>query len=170
MAIFNSEEKIFIARLYLEGKHSYLELQDLYQVSYQMIQGWVRLYQVQGEEGFKKSKSYTSYSAEFKMGVLQFMKDTGASSYDAAAFFKISSPALVRTWRINFKAGGFDALIPKKKGQSSMKKEKKKTQLAEGSVDALEARIKQLEMENAYLKKLNTLVQTEELLLKSKRK
>ena len=105
------------------------------------------------------------------MGVLQFMNETGASSYDAAAFFKISSPALVRTWRINFKAGGFDALIPKKKGQSSMKKGKKKAQLVEGSVDALEARIKQLEMENAYLKKLNTLVQMqEELLLKSKRK
>lgn len=51
-----------------------------------------------------------------------------------------------------------------------MKKEKKNTQLVEGSVDALEARIKQLEMENAYLKKLNTLVQMEELLLKSKRK
>ncbi|MFY0519666.1 IS3 family transposase [Lysinibacillus sp. UGB7] len=68
MANFTAEEKVFMARLYLEGKHSYLELQDLYKVSYQMIQGWVCLYQVQGEEGFKKS--YTSYSAEFKMDVL----------------------------------------------------------------------------------------------------
>ena len=55
-----------------------------------------------------------------------------------------------------------------------MKKETKRTMkstLAEGSVEALEARIKQLEMENAYLKKLNTLVQMQEKLpIKSKRK
>lgn len=160
MANFTAQEKIFIARLYLEGKHSFLELQDLYNVSYQMIQGWVRLYQIQGEEGFKKS--YTSYSAEFKMDVLNYMKDTGTSSYDAAAIFNISSPSLVRTWRLNFNAGGFDALIPKKKGLPSMKKETKKRKLVEGSTKALEERIKHLEMENAYLKKLNALVQMQE--------
>ncbi|MFY0520829.1 helix-turn-helix domain-containing protein [Lysinibacillus sp. UGB7] len=169
MANFTAEEKIFIARLYLEGKHSYLELQDLFKVSYQMIQGWVRLYQVQGEEGFKKS--YTSYSAEFKMDVLNYMKETGTSSYDAAAIFNISSPSLVRTWRINFNADGFDALIPKKQRRISMKKETQKVKLVEGSVEALEERIKQLEMENAYLKKLNVLVQMQEKLHpKSKRK
>ncbi|AHA75681.1 transposase (plasmid) [Bacillus thuringiensis YBT-1518] len=37
-----------------------------------------------------------------------------------------------------------------------------KQPLAEGSVEALEARIKQLEMENEYLKKLNALVQNKE--------
>ncbi|COS68046.1 Uncharacterised protein [Streptococcus pneumoniae] len=37
-----------------------------------------------------------------------------------------------------------------------------KQALAEGSVEALEARIKQLEMENEYLKKLNALVQNKE--------
>ncbi|WP_193767161.1 hypothetical protein [Lysinibacillus parviboronicapiens] len=37
---FTAEEKIFIARLYLEGKHSYLGIQDLYKVSYPMIKGW----------------------------------------------------------------------------------------------------------------------------------
>ncbi len=47
-------------------------------------------------------------------------------------------------------------------------KREKKT---EGSTEALEKRIKQLEMENAYLKKLNALVQMqEELRPKSKRK
>ncbi len=55
-----------------------------------------------------------------------------------------------------------------------MKKETKKSTKptpAEGSVEALEARIRQLEMENAYLKKLNALVQIQEKLQpKSKRK
>ncbi|MBL3646028.1 hypothetical protein JMN23_27300 [Bacillus sp. RHFB] len=52
-----------------------------------------------------------------------------------------------------------------------MKKEINPSKQIEGSVKALEERIKQLEMENAYLKKLNTLVQMQEKLQpKSKRK
>lgn len=45
-----------------------------------------------------------------------------------------------------------------------MKKEvgKPKQTLASGSVEALEQRIRQLEMENEYLKKLNALVQDKE--------
>ncbi len=64
MANFSAEQKIFITRLYLEGKHSYMDLQKIFEGSYQMIQGWVRLYQIQGADGFKKS--YTSYSMELK--------------------------------------------------------------------------------------------------------
>ncbi len=41
-----------------------------------------------------------------------------------------------------------------------------KQALAEGSVEALEARIQQLEMENEYLKKLNALVQNREKITK----
>ena len=46
-----------------------------------------------------------------------------------------------------------------------MKKEtnkQPKQSLVEGSTEALQARIKQLEMENEYLKKLNALVQAKE--------
>ncbi|GIN37302.1 hypothetical protein J19TS1_02510 [Heyndrickxia oleronia] len=53
-----------------------------------------------------------------------------------------------------------------------MKKEtKKSTQPVEGSLEALQAENDRLRMENAYLKKLNTLVQMQEKLqTKSKRK
>ncbi|MEY9980662.1 CRISPR/Cas system-associated protein endoribonuclease Cas2, partial [Lysinibacillus sp. RC79] len=53
----------------------------------------------------------------------------------------------------------------KKKGRPSMKKEfnkQSKQSPVEGSTEALEAHIKQLEMENEYLKKLNALVQNKE--------
>jgi transposase-like protein len=92
------------------------------------------------------------------------------SSIDAAANFNISSSRLIRKWRNQFETGGFDALKSKNKGRPSMNNETKLTP-AEGSVEALEARIKQLEMENAYLKKLKALVQRQEKLqTKSKRK
>jgi hypothetical protein len=58
-----------------------------------------------------------------------------------------------------------------KKGRPSMKKETKKPTQVEGSVEALQAEIEHLRMENAYLKKLNALVQNKEKLRsKSKRK
>jgi transposase len=49
-----------------------------------------------------------------------------------------------------------DALKPKKKGHPSMKEESKKPTPVEGSIEALQAEIERLRMENAYLKKLNT--------------
>ena len=45
-----------------------------------------------------------------------------------------------------------------------MKKETKKNQPVEGSVEALQAENERLQMENAYLKKLNALVQEKEKL------
>ncbi|WP_211258610.1 helix-turn-helix domain-containing protein, partial [Viridibacillus arvi] len=70
------------------------------------------------------------------------------------ALFNISSPGMIRNWKMKFEVGGYDALVSKKKGRPSMKNETKRTTRptpTEGSVEALEARIKQLEMENAYL-------------------
>lgn len=52
-----------------------------------------------------------------------------------------------------------------------MKKETKKTHSVEGSLEALQAENEHLRMENAYLKKVNVLVQEQaKLQKKSKRK
>ncbi len=56
---------------------------------------------------------------------------------------------------------GLDGLKMKKKGRSSMEKDNRKKQV-EGSVEALKEEVEHLRMENAYLKKLNTLVQNKE--------
>ncbi len=54
MANFSAEQKIFITRLYLEGKHSYMDRSEIFEVSYQMIQGWVRLYGIKEPMDFKE--------------------------------------------------------------------------------------------------------------------
>ncbi len=68
------------------------------------------------------------------------------------------------TWKHLFETQGIDALQPKKKGRPSMKKASKKNQPIEGLEEALRAEIERLRMENAYLKKLNALVQEKEKL------
>ncbi|WP_128855870.1 helix-turn-helix domain-containing protein [Bacillus sp. CDB3] len=71
-------------------------------------------------------KSYTSYTAQFKMDVLNYMNENGVSSSEAAVIFKISSPGMIRRWRIQLKSSGFDTLFSKKKRHPSMKKESNK--------------------------------------------
>lgn len=99
------------------------------------------------------------------MDVLNYMSENEASPNEAVVLFNISSPALIRKWRKQLSTIGIDALVSKEKGRPSvkekLKKETKQTKQtsAEGTVEALEERIKQLEMENDYLKKLNALVQ-----------
>ena len=128
-----------------------------------VVRNWIKQFKYHGLAAFEKS--YTSYTAEFKINVLNYMNENGVSSNEAAVIFKIPSPGLVRKWRKQLEIDGYDALISDKKGRPSMKKEtniQPKQTLIEGSTEALQARIKQLEMENEYLKKLNALVQAKE--------
>ncbi len=93
------------------------------------------------------------------------MIEHGTSFIETAAIFNIATPSTLRSWNKQLETKGFDALQSKKKGRPSMKKETNKQPKqtpVEGSTEALQARIKQLEMENEYLKKLNALVQAKE--------
>ena len=172
MAKFTTEEKIRIVLRYLDGQESMLQVAKEEGVNQPEFRTWIGLYKQHGLKALMKS--YTSYSSEFKMEVINLMIETGMSSVEAAVHFNISSSKTIRTWRNQFETGGITALVSKEKGRPSVKKESKnkmKSLPAEGSVEALETRIKKLEMENAYLKKLNTLVQMQEKLqTKSKRK
>ncbi len=174
MSKYTVEVKLQAVERYLTGNESYKTIAESIGTVKSLVITWVKLFEAQGEKGFKKG--YTSYSSGFKLDVLNFMIETGASLRETASTFNITSPSIVYKWEQLLKSKGLDALEPKKKGRPSMKKEVKKVESqklipTEGSVDALQAKIERLEMENAYLKKLNALVQSQEKLqTKSKRK
>ena len=174
MSKFTVEIKLNAVQRYLSGAESYQEIAESIGSTKSQVINWVKLFEVQGIKGFEKD--YTAYSVKFKLDVLNFMNETGASLRETASNFNISSPSTVYKWEQLLKTQGLDALEPKKKGRPPMEKESNKVQSkdkvsAEGSLEALQAKIKRLEMENAYLKKLNTLVQMQEKLqTKSKRK
>ncbi|OEH86379.1 transposase [Desulfuribacillus stibiiarsenatis] len=127
------------------------------------LKDWVAQYKANGAESFQSS--YTNYDFNFKIDVLNYINDFRVTPNEAAAIFNISSPSTVHKWVKLFNTVGSDALRSKQKGRPSMKKDPMKpTKQAqtEGSVEDLKTRIKRLEMENAYLKKLNALVQNKE--------
>lgn len=161
MTKFSPKEKVQAVRRYLEGNEGHKKIAKALGISRGVFHNWIKLYEHSGESAFEKR--YTSYSAEFKLDVLNYRNENGTSVGETAAIFNMPSPSIILRWQSAFDLGGFDALQPKKKGRPSMKKESKKKQQPEeeGSTEALLAEIEYLRMENAYLKKLNALVQEE---------
>ena len=163
MAKFTIHQKLEAIKRYRNSAESIEGIAKSMGTSGSVVANWIKQFDYHGLAAFEKS--YTSYTPQFKMDVLNYMNENGVSSAQAAVIFNISSPGQIRKWRIQLEKGGVDALFSKKKGRPSMKKatnNQPKQTLVEGSAEALQARIKQLEMENAYLKKLNALVQAKE--------
>jgi len=164
MVKFSPEEKIEIVKKYLEGDVLGKNFAKSIGVHLSMLHQWVKHYRILGEAAFEKR--YTTYSAHYKLDVLKYMNEQGTSIRETAAMFNIPSPETLRKWKNAFEAEGIDALEPKKKGLKSMSKNNlnhsKKQAPVEGSVEALQVELERLRMENAYLKKLNALVQNKE--------
>jgi transposase-like protein len=155
--------KIEAIHRYLSGNEGVKSIAKALGVNHEVLRMWIKQYEYHGEKAFEKS--YTAYSIPYKLDVLNFMNENGTSPNEAAVIFNISSPGVIRRWRSQFNADGIDALKPKPKGRPPSMTDKKRTKRqepAEGSVEALQAEIERLRMENAYLKKLNALVQNKE--------
>ncbi|OIK03779.1 transposase [Bacillus sp. MUM 13] len=163
MVKFTAHDKLQAVNRYLNGNESSHEIAKSLGTNHQAILKWIKQYEYNGEDAF--IKSYTKHTQQFKLDVLNFMIENGTSLNETAAIFKILAPSTISVWRKQFETQGMDALQSKKRGRPSLKKESdhhSKQSLVEGSREALEARIKHLEMENEYLKKLNALVQNKE--------
>ena len=169
MAKFTPQEKLEAVIRYLNGVESQQTISDSIRVTNSVFQTWIKQYQYHGEQAFEKR--YTSYPLQFKLDVLIYMNNQGTSVKETAALFNIPAPSTLLQWKKQVETLGIDALQSKKKGRPSMKKENKKVTSTEGSIEALQEELERLRMENAYLKKLNALVQSKEKLQnKTKRK
>ncbi|SFC00920.1 Transposase and inactivated derivatives [Bacillus sp. OV322] len=163
MVKFTANDKLQAVNRYPNGNESLREIAKSLGTNHKAILKWIKQYEYNGKDAF--IKSYTKHTQQFKLDVLNFMIENGTSLNETAAIFKILAPSTISVWRKQFETQGIDALQSKKKGRPSLKKESdqhSKQLPVEGSKEALEARIKQLEMENEYLKKLNALVQNKE--------
>lgn len=174
MAKFTVEQKMDAIHRYENGGESLNSIAKSFGMSNtETIDLWIKKYQYHGLDAFKRG--YTKFTFEDKLNILKYMNENGLSTIQTAVQFNLSSPGMLRNWRISLENNEIDSLIPKKKGRPKMKKDNqkqtKKPNLEEGSLEALQVENERLRMENAYLKKLNALVQQKEALQKkTKRK
>ncbi|KAA0955928.1 transposase [Sporosarcina sp. ANT_H38] len=96
MSKHTAEVKSHVVDRYLTGNESYKAIAESIGADKSLVINWVKLFEAQGERGLKKS--YTSYSSGFKLDVLNFMNETGASLRDTPSTFNISSPSSVYRW------------------------------------------------------------------------
>jgi transposase len=135
---------------------------------------WASAYQAHGLASLEQ-REYRQYPPEFKLEVLEYMQAQHVSVRDAAAYFNIASPSTIVVWQRLYNEGGITALQPKPKG-SPLKFNTKDIKallarpITELTHEELLRRAQYLEVENAYLKKLEALAQQQDLANKHKSK
>lgn len=125
-----------------------------------IIRRWVSGYKKFGEGGFHLGKR--DYSVEFKVNVVNTLKDNQLSLHQASLDFGINSSVL-QSWKNKFETGGLNALETAKKGRPPKMKPRKAHPKKEKAGKEAEAdllrEVHLLRVENAYLKKLHALIQ-----------
>lgn len=154
MAKYSEKFKLQVVQEYLNGPLGQTSLAKKYAIpSKSTLQQWIKAYQEFGLEGLKKKEKKETYSVQFKVDVLHFMKQTGASYSDTAITFGLNNLSLIAKWNRIFQDKGIEGLKPQPKGRPSMTKKRQSTP-AKRSLQELERENELLKLENAYLKKL----------------
>jgi transposase len=128
-----------------------------YGIARTVVQGWYKRYQLDGIKGLIETRQ--KYSADFKLAAVEYLLTHDVSLDKAAAILGIPNLATLWAWEKSFLAEGAAGLQDTRKGRPPrMPKKPRKSSKPMSKKEHYEARIKELEMENAYLKKLNALV------------
>jgi transposase len=159
---YSSELKLEVVRAYIDGGIGSRALGNKYLIDHHKIRQWAKLYKIHGSEGL--TKKFSNYPAAFKLKVLRRMWEGRLSFSETAAIFNIRNPWCLSGWERLYREGGIEALKPRQRGRRKAMVDPKVKPPPKGENDRpsreeLLAELSQLRMENAYLKKLNALVQ-----------
>jgi len=122
-----------------------------------VVQKWVRIYKLHGENGL--SKKHKHYSGIFKKNVIEYMHKNHLSMIQTAIEFQIPSDSLIGRWERIYYEEGLVGLMKENRGRKNKKIIKNTKKIENQSYDELLIEVKRLKMENEYLKKLQALVQ-----------
>ena len=173
MSKYSKALKQEVIKKYLSGKVGYRTLGAQYGINPAHIKKWVGAFKANGQKSLSRSR--TNYSSAFKLSVLKTIEQHQLSTNQAASQFHIAAPSSIRVWQRLYNEGGITALEPKPKGRPPMSKKTDYTALlskpvSELSHEELLKRLEYLEVENAYLKKLEALAQQKILAKQNKSK
>lgn len=161
MSKYNINLKLKIVKEYLKGNCSYATLGKKYNIpDYSVIIKWVKRYSVHGEKGLSKNFK-ASYDGNFKLNVIEFMQENHLSASETGAKFNIGHDVVLKWERIYYEEGIL-GLNKKRRGRPNKSENmttKSHEEISNKMDNDLMKELEYLRMENAYLKKLNALVQ-----------
>ncbi|WP_117161092.1 helix-turn-helix domain-containing protein [Paraliobacillus sp. X-1268] len=157
---YSDSLKLKVVRDYQEGYLGLRSVADKHGIrSKSQVDRWVKVYEKFGAEGLKTSKHKETYSVQFKLDVLSFIKRTGSSETEAALHFGLKQPTRIASWKKVFRERGAEGL-DRAKGRSPMSdtsKRRKNKQIKEKDRTNEQKLVKEnelLRLEVEYLKKL----------------
>jgi transposase len=173
MSKYSKEFKLEVINFYLSGRGGLKATAYKYSVHHSHVSKWVSAFKAHGEDSL--IRRYTSHTQAFKKSVLLYMEKHQLSINQAASHFNIPSPSSISVWQKIYNESGLAALQPKPKGRPPMSKYSDvkalmAKPLKELSHEELLRKAQYLEIENAYLKKLEALAQQKYLAKKNKSK
>ena len=166
MSKFSKQFKLQVVNQYLAGNAGYLTVARNNGTRDSFVKKWVAAYRQHGVAGL--AKKFQHYDASFRLQVLRHMWDNDLSYAQTAAFFDIRSQGCLAVWERCYHEGGIEALIPRQRGKPKRMPDSQTPPPPSPADDQnltreqLLAEINQLRMENAYLKKLDALIQSQQ--------
>ena len=160
MTKYNFLFKQQVIEFYLQnGKNRSLTRRH-FQLAETTLERWINQFNHSGINGLAVLGKKRNYSPEFKLNVIQAVKNGQFSAEAACLHFGIANSGVVGQWLQAFEKQGINGLIPKSKGHPSMNLQypqmPPKPRIRE---DALELENLKLRAENVILKKLQALNQ-----------
>jgi len=152
---YTDAERLEAVQKVLHGVDSIRGVARILGANAKVIHTWVALYERHGEKGLFQRTG--SYSGDFKRKVVEYKKANHLSLLETAVKFCIPNKCVILNWERLYDQSGVDSLYRENRGK--MKKPKKPKATITNSERDIQKELEYLRAENAYLKKLQALVE-----------
>lgn len=160
---YDVDFKLQVVHQIIKGKESVDSMSIKYNIATSQLKRWVHFYRLHGIDGLLPSNRH--YSPEFKLEVVLEVKSKSLSLKEASRQFRIPSDFTLKKWLTLYDSFGPEGLRVERRGRARpelrapvMPRKPKKPLTRE---EQLLEELADLKAENAYLKKLHALVQSE---------
>lgn len=160
MSKYTKEFKLKLVNEYFKGSIGHKTLARKYGVPPASLRSWINRYKEHGISGLEKNN--INYDGNFKILVVEYMHNNHLSLNETSTKFNLSGCHLVAKWERIYYEEGPQALFRDNRGRKNKMKSKPSKNINEMSKEELLKQNEYLRMENAYLKKLQALIQERE--------
>ncbi len=153
----NFDFRLRVVQEVIHRRHSAGSIARKENISSSLVKRWVAFYRKFGAEGLAPTPN--RYTASFRLRVVRTLKAESLSLLRACLRFNVPNEATVLSWVRLYDSRGPEGLKALRKGRPATMPKKPKRPLTRE--EQLLEELASLKAENAYLKKLHALVQSE---------
>lgn len=155
----NFEFRLRVVQEVIQNRHSINSISEKEDIEHSLVKRWVAFYRKFGSEGLRLKTNNGRYTADFRLEVVKTLKAESLSLLQACLRFKVSSESVILNWIRIYDTQGPEGLKATRIGRPIKMPRKPKRPLTRE--EQLLEELASLKAENAYLKKLHALVQSE---------